>query len=403
MLKPYFRISEISGVNITVAANGDLSIHVCVVKAKANELEIIKKVVGLTSLEQLKEALPAKVPVALNLVGKGILIKRIGGSEEISQNNFDKVLPNANAEDFYMQQFVAGGQSYISLIRTGEAEKWMEGLALLDLKVLSISLGPFVLQHILPQLNFYGENIVFDGHIIQRDDQAKWINYQYSAHTAATFPIKLETEKLDERLVLPYAVAFQLILAQELPLITAQISALNAKLKSALAEQKITLISMIALGALFIFLLINFLLFTHFSTANDRLALTVGQSQRNVIDIDRLNRDIKQKEALLDTLGWDGGINKSVYIDRIAQLLPPEITWQEVAVNPVDQSREKEERTIHFLNRKIQVIGYSQKVILVNEWIGRIKILKWVKNVQLLNYSYDNEQNNGKFTIIIDY
>ena len=403
MFKPYFRISEVSGVNMMIAANGDLSIQVCVVKAKGNQLEIAKKIVGLSSLRQLKEALPVKVPVALNLVGKGILVKQIEGVEEINANNFGRVLPNAKAEDFFMQQFVAGGYSYISLIRTSEAERWLEALATLGIEVLSLSLGPFVIQHVLPQLNFYGESIVFDGHLIQRDDQANWISYRHVANEGATFPIKLETEKLDEKLVIPYATAFQMILATDLPLIHAKLDSLNTKLKSVLAERKITIISMITLSSLFILLLFNFLLFTHFSTGNNKLALKVGRSLKNVTDVDRLNADIKHKEALLDTLGWDGRINQSVYIDRIAQLLPPEVAWQEIAVNPVDLSRQKEERNIKFLNRKIEVGGYSQKIMLVNEWIGRIKSLGWVKSVHLLNYSYDNEQNTGKFTIIIDY
>jgi len=403
MLKPYFRINEVSGINMMIASDGNLSINVCVVKASGNHLEIEKKVIGLTSLKQLKEALPSKVPIALNLVGKGILIKQIEGSEEVNANNFGKILPNANPEDFYIQQFVSSEQSFVSLIRSIEAEKWLKELTDLELNVLSLSLGPFVVQQVVPQLNFYGDNIVFDGHEIQRNEQANWISYRYASETGSAFLVKLETEKIDERLILPYAAAFQLILVNDLPVINARVSILDSKLNAAVAEQKVTVISLITLAVLFALLLINFVLLTHYVTVNEQLALRAGQTARNIIDVDKLNVDIKHKEALLDTLGWDGGINNGVYIYRIAQLLPPEITWQAVAVNPVDLSHEKEERNIHFLSRKIKVTGYSQKIIVVNEWMGRIKSLSWVKNVQLQNYTYNNERNTGEFTAIIDY
>jgi Tfp pilus assembly protein PilN len=403
MLKPYFRINEVSGVNLTIASDASLCINVCVVKANANQVEIKKKAIGLGSLKQLKEALPAKIPVALNLAGKGTLVKKIQGAEEIDANNFAKILPNANYEDFYLQQFTSGAQSYIALIRKEEAEKWLQELADLGLEVLILSLGPFIIHQVFPQLNFYGEEIVFDGHQIQRNEQAEWMDYKQVGQTDSTFPVKLETEKIDEKLVLPYAAAFQLILFNNLPVISANVIQLQKKLSSALIEQKITVISIVTLMALFVLLLGNFFLFTHYTTQNDQLALRAGQTARDVTGVDKLNADIKHKEALLDTLGWDGGINKSVLIDRIAQLLPPEITWQEVAVNPVDLSHEKEQRNIHFLSRKIKVTGYSQKIIAVNEWMGRVKSLGWVKNVQMLNYNYNNEQNTGQFTVIIDY
>jgi hypothetical protein len=47
--------------------------------------------------------------------------------------------------------------------------------------------------------------------------------------------------------------------------------------------------------------------------------------------------------------------------------------------------------------------GSSARIIEVNEWIARIKTKKWVKNVQLENYNYNNELSTGKFNIIVDY
>ena len=75
MLKSYFRINEAAGVNIAIASDGELSISVCVVKASGNQLDITKKETSLRDIKDLIKHVPANTPIALNLTGKGILIK----------------------------------------------------------------------------------------------------------------------------------------------------------------------------------------------------------------------------------------------------------------------------------------------------------------------------------------
>jgi hypothetical protein len=72
-------------------------------------------------------------------------------------------------------------------------------------------------------------------------------------------------------------------------------------------------------------------------------------------------------------------------------------------VNPVDLPASRTQKFLAFYDRKIWIIGTSEKIIPVNEWIARIKIKSWVKNIQLENFAFNNELNTGQFTIIIDY
>ena len=236
-----------------------------------------------------------------------------------------------------------------------------------------------------------------------RNEKQDWLAYRYVTGRKAEFQIKLETEKIDDQLILAYAAAFQLILATSLPLISTNHSILEEKLQSALKDRKLTVSSYASLATLFLLLLINFVLFTHYNSANAGMVERVGRSTQNLSDVENINRQVKEKEALLDTLGWDRGINKSVLIDKIAQLLPPDISWQEAAINPVDAAHQTEQKSIRFQVRKIIISGTAQRIISVNEWVGRIKSQAWVKEAQLQSYSYNNELNIGQFTILISY
>src|ERR1700722_5681032 len=171
MLEQYYRINEATGVSIALLPDGDIAISACSVAIQNNQLDFEKKVTDLNKAVELTKHFPPKSIVALNLSGKGVLHKQIEKTAEINQNNFSKILPNGNIEDFYVQNFISGGQSFVSVIRKADADKWISLLKSLGFVPLTLSFGPFPVQNILKQLNEYGNEIVFNGHTITRNEQ----------------------------------------------------------------------------------------------------------------------------------------------------------------------------------------------------------------------------------------
>jgi hypothetical protein len=404
MLEQYYNIKHATGVSIHILpSDGDAVINACSVVVHNNRLDIQKKVVDLYRIEGLAEHFPAKLMTAVNISGKGVLQKLTQRIDHVDQNNFSKLLPNASLDDFYVQNFVSGDQSFISAIRKTEADKWISQVEKLGFVPLMLSLGPFSIQNVLPQLNFYDTTIIFNGNTIQRNEQAQWLSCQYSAGAIASFPVKVDSENIDEKLLLAYAAAFQLVLADKLDLVHADVSLLGDEFNKQLQHRKLKVHGSILLGFAFVLLLINFFLFSYLNSANAKLTEQVSRSAQTSNNIQEINAQITQKETLLKTLGWESGVNKSALIDQVASLLPPAITWKEAAIDPVDLSTSRAQKEITFTNRKIRILGNSEKIIPVNEWIARIKSRPWVKNVQLESYTFNSEVNTGQFIITIDY
>src|ERR1700730_14314143 len=161
MLEQYYRINEAIGISIAIDASGNTAINACSVAIANNQLSFWKKVTELSTVEDLTKHFPAKSIVAFNLSGKGILLKQLERTEEISQNNFNKILPNTSIEDFYVQNFLSGSQSFVSVIRKVEADKWINQLKELGFVPMMLSLGPFPVQNIIAQLNVYGNELIF--------------------------------------------------------------------------------------------------------------------------------------------------------------------------------------------------------------------------------------------------
>jgi Tfp pilus assembly protein PilN len=403
MLEQYYRINEAVGVDITIDPGGNPAINACSVTIQNNQLSFEKKQTDISTFEELAKHFPAKSIMALNLCGKGILQKQLEKTEESNQANFSSVLPNANIEDFYIQNFISGDQSFVSVIRKIEADKWINKIKELGFTPLMLSLGPFPLQNIIAQLNVYGNDIVFNGHTILRNEQQQWTSANYNPSALSPFPFKVESENLHEKLIIPYAAAFQLVLADKVELIRAEVPVLENGFQKVINEKKLKVQGFLILSFFFLLLLINFFLFNWLNSSNAILTEQVSRSAQSTDDIQKVNEQIAQKEGLLKTLGWERDINKSALIDQVASLLPADITWNEVDIDPVDLSNSRSQKSIVFSGRKIRVTGDSEKIIPVNEWIARIKTKSWVKNVQLDSYTFNSELNTGQFILLIEY
>ncbi len=402
MLEQYYRINQATGISIQIGTSGDLKIHACGLSVEKNKLTFDQKITDIASIEVLQKHFDIKL-VALNLTGKGILQKQTDLIQTIDQHNFNSIFPNANIDDFYVQNFRSGKRSFISIIRKSEANKWLQALKENGYIPLSLSLGPFSVQNIIPQLNSYDNRLVFDGNTIERHEDGDWLSWNYDGQVKAPFPIKVESEKIDEQLILAYAAAFQLILSDKVDSVVADVPELQQGWNEVITGKRLRVYGGLILAMFFILLLINFVVFSGLKQSNDQLAARVSRTEQSSVNIQSVNEQVTQKEALLDLLGWDGGVNKTALVDQVASLMPGEITLDEMTVNPVDVAKSRVQKILSFSNRQIEIRGFAQNIIPVNEWIARIKTKPWVKDIQLANYTFNNEKNTGEFLITIKY
>lgn len=403
MLNQYLHINTAAGVAITLHGDGSLAVNACQVTARHDQLDIVQKVTGIASIAELSKHLPQQSLISLNITGKGILYKQVEKITKLTQHNFSRLLPNADLQDFYVQNLVSGERSFISIIRKAEADNIIRQLQQAGFIPVLLSIGPFPVIHVLPQLNVYDPEIIFDGHVLTLDEQSHLISYKNDPSAKAPFPLKIESEKIDEQLVLAYASAFQLVLSQRLDPVQAQVETLEQAYTAVLSKKKLQAYGALVLVITFIILLVNFILFSWLNDDNTRMSYQVSRSVKSTEDVKGVQDAIKTKEQELQVLGWDGGINKAYLLDQMAACLPSEITWKQVDVSPLDINQSRVQKLLVFKDRQITLTGLSARILPVNEWMARIKAQKWVKDVQLENYTFDTEKNSGQFTLNISY
>ncbi|PTQ92459.1 hypothetical protein C8P68_11259 [Mucilaginibacter yixingensis] len=404
MLEQYYRLNEVVGVSILLKPDGSLVIDACQIVIKKNELSFEQKLTNVASLAALAKKLPAKIPVSLNLTGAGIITKQLEQAEEITESNFSLVLPNARWEDYYIQQIHSGTQLFVSLIRKEKADQWLEQFKANELNLLMLSLDGLPILHIAAQLNLYDHDFEINGHHIKRNEKQEWIAYKKQPITPLTFALKVGNEPLPQELVLPYAAAFQLAMNDRLQAAAVQSSPLDQPLAVTIENRKVKAQGTVVLLCFFVLLLVNFFVFNAKNSANIQLSGKIGALAQATTGRDTLEKRIAEMEAEIRGLGIEQPlVRKSVLIDQLASLLPESIKLTDMAVNPTDDAAGRINKTIVFSNHLIKISGTSAQIIPVNEWMARIKTHAWVKEVQMLNYSYNHEKNTGVFTIAISF
>lgn len=402
-LANFIHIDQCIGVSISLSTNGALSVDACKVVRREGKLDINQKIPACSSINELFKLLPAKSVIALNITGRGVVNKQQEWDESNHSIEFDKILPGANQADFYIQRFISGSSVFSSVIRKTEADKLLDAFTSAGFKLVMLSLGAFPADVILDQLNNYGEDLVFKGHQVKYNERQEWLSYNYKPGLTSQFPIKADMETLHERIILPYAAAFQVLLTRKIEPVCAEVPLLHSNLTGLLDAIKLKITGSLILAVFFILLAINTVIFSWLFTENDRLSAQLSRSSRDTEGIREIEEHVTRDEMLLKELGWDGGINKSMLIDKVAALLPEGITWKDVYINPVDQQKSRQDKIIRFIDRRLSISGNAAAVLDVNEWIARIKTMGWVKNARLESYTYNNELNTGQFKILLDY
>lgn len=165
-----------AGIELVLLPDGTHEINVVVLKKNKAQISIEQKEAGLNSIEELSKVIDANCPIVLLINGKGIIHRKITVSEtDELLAILNKVLPNANIEEFTIQKTAINeSEAFISVIRTNALNEIVE--AFKKAKLLAITecfLGPFVVNNVLSLID---ERIIadnnefrFDKYIIKTD------------------------------------------------------------------------------------------------------------------------------------------------------------------------------------------------------------------------------------------
>jgi Tfp pilus assembly protein PilN len=395
-------ITKIAGIEIILQPEGKKTMNLVVLSVQKNMLYTENKKKGISSFDELKECLSPEVPVSLALNGRGILHKKIHQAQEAqgADLGIHLVMPNANAEDFYIQHFPgAKGECFVSIVRKNMLDEVMQEFHAHGFFVIDAGLGPFAASYLYPVFEDKKINLPVAGFTLTfQEGQVKDFS---SGETIGTEKdISLGSEKIPVSLLLAYSAAFRVNLpGLESTLVNnPQINALKEEFRH---KKIFRIFGWGSLIFLLTALLINFLLFDHYSKKNNELLAKESMYRGMVTRMDTLQKKVNEKESFLEEAGWLDYSRASFYSDRIASTVPASVKLNKLSVNPADDKRSRSERKLIFNKGQVKISGTCSKPTDLNVWIRRIQKMNWVSAVEIENYFYDNKIRSGNFYLLI--
>ncbi|MCW8311114.1 hypothetical protein K7A41_07760 [Sphingobacterium sp. InxBP1] len=400
-IKEKYRLHSCIGISLRQEGEA-LSFRCCKVRLDKQQLEI-EETWEVADWELLSNSKNQMIPVALHLESRQILIKESTTLFQ-DQDQLRTIFPSYDAARFYSVQFRGDTTNWIAFVRKDFVSDILDRLDTAGYQVIKLFIGPFLLDNILEQLNSYSNEYYFDRHAIHINAESRqWQRYQWANSFESRFALKIGDHPIKPQFVTAYAAAFSTLMADYIGDLSLAVPKVEEQRQLWLEKQKFKNNLALLTGALFLLLLINTFLFSHYYQENQDLESRVSTQQSTQKDLGKLEAEIKQNEQLLSQLGWNGGVSKAWLLDQIAYTIRQytQITLSQVQINP--QTKALGNAVLQQPDQ-IVVKGNSPTLEMLNLWLRELKNNPWITKVSIEEYG--NKQHDDTldaFTIKINY
>lgn len=395
--KKYLVKSEICSVEVAFSDNGTVFYYTHL-KNKNNKLEVVYTNTS-EKLEFPKSIEKNKIPVLIIANGKGVVLKKISLSEN-NEQNFEELiranLPTINTADFFVQLYKASSNTaFIALCRKEQINSVLEELKNKKIEVANVLIGATVITGLKPLWSDFN-SIPTTFHTVELT------NGNVDTITTAANEIskvKIEDIDLDSLNTLGFAGGLSYLTQQKISE-TDSLELLDIENKHK-EKNKFSVLMIACVAIAFLLAITNVVFYTSYFDKNNKLETELSVYQGKYEQINQLLSDYQQKKGLIENAGILNRNKLSEFADKIGATIPQEVVLTELYFNPKNDTEESEDSLIVFYNKQMILKGNCNKSMIINDWVNVLKMQKFIKEVSLEKFSYNNEGILPNFEIKI--
>lgn len=399
--KKYLVKSTVCGVEV-VFTDSDYKIFYSILKKQSNKLEISK-----TGECGTISSLPAKIkkdkiPLILNITGKGVIIKKTSYSSDHELNSPEFIqqnLPAINPDDFYIQILKQNNSTcFISVIRKAQFDNLLKELNENRFDVADVIIGPAGIISINSIITDYNYVLAGDSRVELLNGNVENIAVRDNGLTDL-IDIEVDGLKIKPEQTLAFSAAFGYITSQNI--YVSKEANLTRYKSDHIENNKVKTMFYFCIIVAFALCLINFLFFSNYFASNNKLQSELDVYQGKYEQINELLTGYEKKKGLIEQTGLLENNFLSKYSDRIASTIPDEVILIEFYLNPQIIDMSGEDSLMNFKKNTIILKGNCHKSLIINEWVNVLKAQNFIKDVNLEKFAFNNEGNQPNFEIKI--
>jgi hypothetical protein len=390
-----------AGLEIVLAGENDWHLNGSIAELKKNSIVKTDAFV-CRSVEEFSKKVTDKLPVAIVLNGRGIIVKKVMLSKPGSITLVD-VLPNANPSEFYFYADVYEGFAIAHIARKELIDRIVSIMTTNKVTILQLHFGFSPLQKLYSFIKYEGQTIETTLYTLQFDHDGHLQNHILRDNAITDQfgwqELCIADQYISSQQLIAFSAAADFLVSGTSGVSPTDIPQIIHAKKSFIHNKKVKAYLMGFTIFVFTILLLNFFIFSHYHNNNKELQIKQTFLNENLQAGEELQNRISRKEDLLSHYHWDKPARLSYYADRIASLTPPNTLLTTMSIFPLRQSSAAEQ--IYFKNDTILLAGICDDPVELNEMQAGLKIVPGFRQVSIKSYAFRKESEKGSFTIEI--
>lgn len=384
--------SYLTTVEVAFLTRDEFVFNLTICKKKKESIVMIHQEHDL-SFDDCKKTLKKAGPFSLIITGKPVIQKKLTKGYGSNPELIQAILPDAKNTEFGAQLQEFKGMYFGALIRQNTLEKALAPFVEAKLLPFEIIIGPYLLN-ILPAIS--GKStfriVTSNYHVNFEDDLVSEIS---SAEKNEVHELPITPTEIQHTNMLGLCTCINAALGAVLfsPLDNETATKL---MNEAHQKKRFRFFLMISVAVLALTVFTNFYFNQQFAKKHAQLEEQITLNKQAIQEMEKLEAEIAEKRSLIGNNTLSQGPVISIMADELAKSVPEKIRLTNMEFFPVDGKIQKE-KLIAFANNKIIIEGISNETDVLDNWINQCKELKWVKDVLLVKYTFDNEQKKGYF------
>jgi hypothetical protein len=391
----YLKPKRLIGVSCEILPDGGYCWRYCILQQMAGKISVVK-CDTVSNLKDLKKEKLSLVPIYLIIEGKGIINKKVKSDTE--QSPILQVIPNASAEDFYMSEVESeDGYSLISVMRADAIDNILQLFKDLNFQVVNIHIGSFHVARLCGWFENLPYKITAVNLVLSINPQTHRLIDFNKPETPVEESYMIAGENITSSFLSPFAAALSFFIDEEAP----SYPSVQKSRTDFLAHRLFVIGGWGILIVAFLTLLVNYMFYMQYSDKTNALEATINKNSGNLVLLEDLGAELKQKEAFFLQSGFNNKSRFSFYTDQISSTIPSDINLLEFTVNPL-LSKIKKEKAVEIRKNIILINGQTQNSIILNDWIKVLESFKWIKKISVIQYAKEQSNKYGEFVLEIE-
>lgn len=380
--------SSVLGIEAVLNDDNELAIASCLLEKKNGQVRIVerKEKCIVTDFQN------TDIPMVLNVSGNGILVRqtKLNGRDRIQ---IVDLLPDSRPEDFYLSVYYKGEDVYAGVIRKSQLDSIL--LSFGSAPIIAINIGPLALIQTMPLLFPHEEEMASAAYRVHRTREEHYKIVSEESLNSRIYYVN--DQQVSTSCLIAFCSAFDVYIGHIEKNIT--LPAVVVQNKEDFLQKRIFKIAGVAmLGFFLILLLLNFVLYSQFTSKGDLLKEQRIMMGTDYQKADSLLKELEAQKSFFKQSAWLDNSSVSHYADVLAKSKPTSISWTELIIYPV---RKLEDESLEFATNSIRIKGEVNDVYELNQWQQSLSRMEWVRSVELEFLKKNEETHKSIFSLLI--